>query len=213
MYSTRKTLPHDPAEILGELSGAVLDIRDNALQRDVLNVPAEQFVYELKETLAVREVALSYQLGKFGVAADGAGRIHSALAVEAEHVLEVLDGHACGVQQTVIRTLHFSDVAGQHRIPFGARVERGSLNQIVVGENAEVRQIREEIAVLRRRFHAVLRASAVVYERVACVGLHGAEVVPGIQPVPLLGGKLVGRLGVVNAEGFLVFQRLFDRVE
>ena len=74
MYSTRKTLPHDPAEILGELSGAVLDIRHDALLRDFLNVPAEQLVYELKETLAVREVALSYQLGEFGAAADGAGR-------------------------------------------------------------------------------------------------------------------------------------------
>ena len=128
MYSTRKTLPHDPAEILGELSGAVLDIRHDALLRDFLNVPAEQLVYELKETLAVREVALSYQLGEFGVAADGAGRIHSALAVEAEHVLEVLNGHARGVQQTVISTLHFSNVSGQHRIPAGACVEWGSLN-------------------------------------------------------------------------------------
>ena len=119
MYSTRKTLPHDPAEILGELSGAVLDIRHDALLRDFLNVPAEQLVYELKETLAVREVALSYQLGEFGVA---------ALAVEAEHVLEVLNGHARGVQQTVISTLHFSNVSGQHRIPAGACVEWGSLN-------------------------------------------------------------------------------------
>ena len=106
----KENLPQYPAEILGEPAGAILNIRNNALLRNIFSISAKQFVDEPKETLAVREMTLSYQLGEFGVAADGAYRIHRALVVEAEHILKMLNGHARGVQQTA-RKLLYSTVA------------------------------------------------------------------------------------------------------